>query len=198
MDHQKAFDSVEFTALFKALENQRVDQAYITILRDLYNGATSVLKLHRDSDKIKLEKGATQGDNISPKIFTACLQDAIVKRIDWEAGRGLNIDCGYLSHLIFTDDIILFAKSPEELTSMLTDIHNTSKPAGLDMHLGKTKVMFNEHAKKCTITVNGENIKEVDSFVYLGKTVTKDGDLLPEIRKRIALGWAALVKWITF
>ena len=71
---------------------------------------------------------------------------------------------------------------------MLTDIHNTSKPAGLDMHLGKTKVMFNEHAKKCTITVNGENIKEVDSFVYL----------LPEIRKRIALGWAALVQWITF
>ena len=198
MDHQKAFDSVEFTALFKALENQRVDQAYITILRDLYNGATSVPKLHRDSDKIKLERGAIQGDNISPKIFTACLQDAIVKRIDWEAGRGLNIDCGYLSHLIFTDDIILFAKSPEELTSMLTDIHNTSKPAGLDIHLGKTKVMFNEHAKKCTITVNGENIKEVDSFVYLGKTVTKDGDLLPEIRKRIALGWAALVKWITF
>ena len=188
MDHQKAFDSVEFTALFKALENQRVDQAYITILRDLYNGATSVLKLHRDSDKIKLERGATQGDNTSPKIFTACLQDAIVKRIDWEAGRGLNIDCGYLSHLIFTDDIILFAKSPEELTSMLTDIHNTSKPAGLDMHLGKTKVMFNEHAKKCAITVNGENIKEVDNFVYLGKTVTKDGDLLPEIRKRIALG----------
>ena len=198
MDHQKAFDSVEFTALFKALENQRVDQAYITILRDLYNGATSVLKIHRDSDKIKLERGATQGDNISPKSFTACLQDAIVKRIDWEAGRGLNVDCGYLSHLIFTDDIILFAKSPEELTSMLTDIHNTSKPAGLDMHLGKTKVMFNEHAKKCTITVNGENIKEVDSFVYLGKTVTKDGDLLPEIGKRIALGWAALVKRITF
>ena len=198
MDHQKAFDSIEFTALFKALENQRVDQAYITILRDLYNGATSVLKLHRDSDKIKLERDARQGDNISSKIFTACLQDAIIKRIDWEAGRGPNIDCGYLSHLIFTDDIILFAKSPEELTCMLTDIHNTSKPAGLDMHLDKTKVMLNEHAKKCTITVTGENIKEVDSFVYLGKTVTKYGDLLPEIGKRIALGWAALVKWITF
>ena len=46
---------------------------------------------------------------------------------------------------------------------MLTDIHNTSKPSGLNMHLGKTKVMFNEHVKKCTITVNGETIKEFDS-----------------------------------
>ena len=77
---------------------------------------------------------------------------------------------------------------------MLNDIHNTNKPAGLDMRLGKTKVMFNEHAKKCTITVNGETIKEFDSYVYLGKTVTKDDDLLPDIRKRIALGWAAFGK----
>ena len=131
-----------------------------------------------------------QGDN---KLFTACLQDAVIKRIDWKSG-GLNIDVEYLSRLIFGDDIILFAKSPGELTSMLNDIHNTNKPAGLDMHLGKIKVMFNEHAKKCTITVNGETIKEFDSYVYLGKTVTKDDDLLPDIRKRIALGWAAFCK----
>ena len=87
-----------------------------------------------------------------------------IKRINWQ-GRGLNIDGKYHSHLIFADYIILFAKSPEELTSMLTDIRNTSKPADLNMHLGRSKVMFNEHAKKCTITVNGETIKDVDSYV---------------------------------
>ena len=52
---------------------------------------------------------------------------------------------------------------------MLTDIPNTSKPSGLKMHLGKTKVMFNEHVKKCTVTVNGETIKEFDSYVYLAR-----------------------------
>ena len=91
----------------------------------LYNGATSVLKLH--SEKIKPERGARQSDNISPKPFTACLQEAIIKRIDLE-GRGINMDGEYLSHLIFADDIILFTKSPEELTTLLTDIHTTSKP----------------------------------------------------------------------
>ena len=74
-------------------------------------------------------------------------------------GRGLNMDGEYRSHLIFADDIILFARLPEELTSMLTDIHNTSKPAGLKMHFGKTKVMFNECAKKCTINLNGKKHK---------------------------------------
>ena len=52
------------------------------LISDFYNGATSVLKLHRDNDKIKLERGAREGDNISPKLLTACVQDAIIKRLD--------------------------------------------------------------------------------------------------------------------
>ena len=30
--------------------------------------------------------------------------------------------------------------------------------------------------------------------MYLGETVTMDGDLMPEIRRRIALGWAVFGK----
>ena len=145
VDYEKAFDSIKFNPLFESLENQGVEAAYITLLRDLYNGATSTLKLHRDSDKIKLQRGVRQGDNISPKLFTACLQDAIINKINWE-DKGINIDGEHLSHLIFADDIVLVAKSPEELESMLTDIHLASKPVGLSMNLSKTKVMLNESA----------------------------------------------------
>ena len=91
VDYEKAFDSIEFTPLFTALANQGVDPAYITILETCTNGATSTLKLHKDSNKISLERGARQGDNISPKLFTACLQDAIINKIDWEEKR-INID----------------------------------------------------------------------------------------------------------
>ena len=64
VDYEKAFDSVEFNPLFGALENQGAKATYITILRDLYNGATSTLKLHRESDTINLQRGVRQGDNI--------------------------------------------------------------------------------------------------------------------------------------
>ena len=134
-----------------------------------------------------------QGDNISPNLFIACLQDAIINKINWE-GKGLNIDGEHLSHLIFADDIVLVAKYPEELESMLTDIHLASKPVGLRMNLSKTKVMLNETAVTSTVTVYGNVIEKVDRYVYLGKTVTQAGDLLPEIKRRIALGWAAFSK----
>ena len=150
VDYEKAFDSIEFNPLFESLENQGVEAAYITLLRDLYNGATPTLKLHRESDKINLQRGVRQGDNISPKLFTACLQDAIINKINWE-GKGINIDGEYLSHLIFADDIVLVAKSPQELESMLTDIHLASKPVGLSMNLSKTKVMLNETSITSTV-----------------------------------------------
>ena len=187
VDYQKAFDSIEFTPLFTALANQGVDPAYITILRDLYNGATSTLKLHKDSNKISLERGARQGDNISPKLFTACLQDAIINKIDWEE-KGINIDGEHLSHLIFADDIILIAHTPQELQEMLVDINNYSKPVGLNMNLGKSKIMLNNHTENSTVEVDGKAIEEVEKYVYLGTTVSRDGDLMPEIKKRITLG----------
>ena len=59
------------------------------------------------------------------------------------------------------------------------------------MNLSKTKVMLNETAITSTVTVDGNVIEKVARYVYLGKTVTQAGDLQPEIKRRIALGWAA-------
>ena len=75
-----------------------------------------------------------------------------------------------MSHLIFADDIVLVAKSPEELECMLTDIHLASKPVGLglSMNLSKTKVMLNENSITSTVAVDGNTIENVDRYVYLG------------------------------
>ena len=106
------------------------------------------------------------GDNISPKLFTACLQDAIINKINWEDKR-INIDGEHLSNLIFADDIVLVATSPEELESMLTDIHLASKPVGISMNLSKTKVMLNESATTSTVAVDGNTIEKVDRYAGL-------------------------------
>ena len=77
---------------------------------------------------------------------------------------------------------------------MLTDIHLASKPVGLSMNLSKTKVMLNENIITSMVAVDWNIIEKVDRCVYLGKTVTHAGGLLPEIKRRIALGWAAFSK----
>ena len=191
------FDSIEFDPLFTALENQAVDPAQITMLRDLYSGATSTLKLHRDGKKIKLERGARQGGNLSPKLFTACLQDAIIGRTSWKERR-VNVDGERLSHLIFANDIVLMLHSQQELNDMLNDIHLMirSEPVGFNMHLGKTKVMLNQYTSSAPIIVDGTRttIEEVESYIYLGTVVTKDGDLLPEAKEKDSTGMGSFWK----
>ena len=62
------------------------------------------------------------------------------------------------------------------------------------MNPSKTKVVLNENAITSMVAADGNNIEQVDRYVYLGKTVTQAGDLPPEIKRRIALGWAAFSK----
>ena len=121
-----------------------------------------------DSEKFKLGRGARLGDNISPKLFTSCLQYAIINKINWE-NKGVRIDGEYLSHLIFADDIVLIANSTSNLHEMLQDIHDISKPVGLRMYLEKTKVMCHKHVNKDDAIVNGKKMEEVDRYVYLGR-----------------------------
>ena len=139
------------------------------------------------------DKGVRQGDNISPRLFTSCLQDAIIGKINWK-DRGIKINGEYLSHLIFADDIVLIAKSTSELQKMVQDIQETSNPVGLNMHLGKTKVMCNPAVNKTDININGRKIEEADNYIHLGQMVTKGHDQEQELRHRIGLGQTAFGK----
>ena len=56
------------------------------------------------------------------------------------------------------------------------------------MHLGKIKVMLNYYTSSAPIILDGQAIEEVESRIYLGKVVTKDGDLLPEIKEKDSSG----------
>ena len=61
---------IESEPLSKAFEHQGFNPRYITIIRDIYNEATSVLKIHKDNRKIQPEGGARQVDNNCLKLFT--------------------------------------------------------------------------------------------------------------------------------
>ena len=193
VDYEKAFDCIEFEPISHVLKNHGVGKAYLDIIKHLFHEATSVIHLHTDIKIFGMQRGVRQGDNISPRLITSCLQDAIIGKINWK-DRGIKINGKYLSHLIFADDILLIAKSTSELQKRVQDIHETSKPVDLNMHLGKTKVMCNPAVNKTDIKINGRKIEEVDYCICLGQMVTKDHDQEQELRCRIGLDWTAFGK----
>ena len=93
--------------------------------------------------------------------------------------------------LFFTDDIVLIVNSTSKLQEMLLDIHEISKEVGLQMHLGKTKVMCNKRVNKDDVIVVGKKIEEVGRYAHLGQMMTKDHHYVQDTKRRIGRGWSA-------
>ena len=82
-------------------------------LKFIYSNATSTFKLHNNSNKVPICRGVRQGDTISPKLFTAVLED-IFKNLKWE-DQGINMNGRRLTHLRFADDIIVLSSNQQQL-----------------------------------------------------------------------------------
>ena len=87
---------------------------------------------------------------------------------------------------ITSDDTILMAESEEELKRLLMKVKEESENIGLKLNIQKTKIMAFS-----TITsweIDGEAVKTVADFIFLGSKITEDGDCSHEIKRCLLLG----------
>ena len=74
--------------------------ACYTFIENIYKGATARVHLDNQvSEPFAIERGVRQGDPLSPKLFTAVIED-IFKKADLD--KGINIDGERLQNLIYT------------------------------------------------------------------------------------------------
>ena len=59
VDYEKAFDSVERTAISNALYEQGLNETYIKLIENIYANGTSVVRLHKDTEEKKWKKSKT-------------------------------------------------------------------------------------------------------------------------------------------
>ncbi|KAK6732299.1 hypothetical protein RB195_016592 [Necator americanus] len=186
---KKAFDSVETEAVVEALDNQGVPTQYIKVLRELYSNFTTGISPFYKNIIIDVKTRVRQGDTISPKIFTATLENAM-RKLEWD-DMGVNVDGRQLHHLRFADDIVLITPSISQAERMLTEFDETCGCIGLQLNLQKTMFMRNGWVSDAPFTLNGTNISECTSFVYLGRELNMMNDLTPELGRRRRAAWGA-------
>jgi hypothetical protein len=192
VDYEKAFDTVEFETVLEALNQSRIDYRYTSLIKNIYENATSSIRLHEDTEKFSLGRGVRQGDNISPKLFTAALE-SIFKNTQWQ-DMGINIDGERLNHLRFADDVVLIADNLQDTVSMLHSLKSLSERAGLKINFEKTKLMTNL-VMSGNITIDNNTIQQTDTYKYLGHEIKINRDnQTNEIQRRIGLTWAAFGK----
>ncbi len=91
-----------------------------------------------------------QGDPLSPLLFN-CVLEEIFRTIKCE-GKGININGENLWNLHFADDVTLIAKNDDELIELIKDSGKNARIAGLEMNIGKTKILAKN--KRNNIAIN--------------------------------------------
>ena len=78
------------------------------------------------------------------------------------------------------------AESEEELKSLLMKVQWESEKVGLNLNIQKTKIMASGPITSWLI--DGETVKTVSDFIFLGSKITADGDCSHEIKRCLLLG----------
>ncbi|KAK6734209.1 hypothetical protein RB195_017783 [Necator americanus] len=89
-----------------------------------------------------------------------------MRKLEWD-DMGVKIDGRQLHPLHFADDIVLITPSISQAERMLTEFDETRGCIGLQLNLQKTMFMRNIWVSDAPLTLNGTNISECASYVYL-------------------------------
>ena len=185
IDYAKAFDSLNHKYIWDTLELQGIPAIYTNIIKTIYANSQARIQLETLGSHFFVERGVRQGDPLSPKLFSAVLEN-IFRNLDW-AGFGLNINGSKLNHLRFADDLVLFEEKPENLEQMIQNLSKESAKVGLKMNFSKTKLMTN--SSKVDVKVSQENLEYVEEYTYLGQIISPKDQITKEVNTRIANGW---------
>ena len=83
------------------------------------------------------------------------------------------------------------AESEEELKSLLMKVKEESEKAGLKLNIQKTKIMASSPITSWQI--DGETMKTVADFIFLGSKITADGDCSHKIKRSLLLGRKTMI-----
>ena len=134
----------------------------------------------------KLGKEYHQGCTLSPCLFNLYAEYIIQNAGLDEAQAEIKIARRNTNNLSNADDTTLRVENKEELKSFLMKVKEESEKVGLKLNIQKTKIMASGPITSWEI--DGETVKTVSDFIFLGSKITADGDCSHEIKRRLLLG----------
>ena len=128
---------------------------------------------------------------MSPCLFNLYAEYIVRNSRLYEAQAGIKFARRNINNLIYADDTTLMAESKEDLKSILMKVKEENKKAGLKFSIQNTRIMASSPITSWQI--DGETMKTVRDFIFLGSKITADGDCSHKIKRCLLLGRKAVI-----
>ncbi|CAD7079165.1 unnamed protein product [Hermetia illucens] len=178
IDYKSAFDSISHSWLLQVLRLYKINPNVVLLLRTVMkNWSTKLSVSSQTSGEIPIRRGIFQGDSLSPLWF--CLALNPLSHLLHESKYGFQVKHGILSkctlsHLMYIDDIKLYAKDENQLRSLLDITIHFSRDIGMQLGLEKCRIktiVRGKHTDNEGYSQNNIRIEGMDSddvYKYLG------------------------------
>ncbi|KAK3218465.1 hypothetical protein Dsin_012435 [Dipteronia sinensis] len=205
LDMSKAYDRVEWTFLKAVMEKLNFPPAWISLIMDYISSSNLAFLLNGQAVcSVTPSKGLRQGCLLSPYLFLLCVEafSCLVSSLE-RGGRVLRTRSArggpLISHLLFTDDSILFSKA-----SSISRLHIQKilgiyeRASGQQINLRKSKITFSpnveESARQVIQHLFGINdCNSQDSYLSLPSMVGRNKRFLfNDIKERV---WKKMRGW---
>ena len=108
---------------------------------------------------------------------------------------GIKVHERKISNLSYPDDTALISSTKENLQNMINRVASASNKHGLYLNSKKTKIMaIGRNKTETNIFLNNERLEQVESYLYLGASISEDGTCMPEIKTRLAIAKSNMLK----
>ena len=190
----EAFDSVDREMLWKLLRHYGVPENFVSLIHCTYQRMTcKVPHAGQLSESFEVRTGVRQGCLLSPFLFLLVI-DWIKKTTTTGRNNGIQWTLWtQLDDLDFADDLALLSHNHTQMQDKTTRLAETSAGTGLKINKRKTELMKINTTAYAPVTVVGEPIREVESFVYLGSVVDKQEGMNRDVSSRIGKARAAFI-----
>ncbi|KAK3526048.1 hypothetical protein QTP70_012886 [Hemibagrus guttatus] len=177
---EKAYDRVPREELWYCMRKSGVAEKYVRVVQDMYERSRTVVRCAvGQTEEFKVEVGLHQGSALSPFLF-AIVMDQLSEEVRQESPWTM----------MFADDIVICSESREQVEENLERWRFSLERRGMKVSRSKTEYMcVNERERSGTVRLQGEEVKKVQEFKYLGSTVQSNAESGKEVKKRVQAGW---------
>ncbi|KAK3575628.1 hypothetical protein QTP86_031584 [Hemibagrus guttatus] len=174
VDLEKAYDRVPREGLWYCMRKSGVAEKYVRVVQDMYERSRTVVRCAvGQTEEFKVEVGLHQGSALSPILF-AMVMDQLSEEVRQESPWTM----------MFADDIVICSESREQVEENLERWRFALERRGMKVSRSKTEYMcVNEREGSGTVRLQGEEVKKVQEFKYLGSTVQSNGECAKEVKK---------------
>ena len=181
IDYRKAYDSVPHSWILECLETLRVSPLVVSFIKHSMSCWKTELHINRTVlGSLDIKCGIFQGDALSPLLFVISLLPLTLllrKESMWYRLK----DGQRINHLLYMDDLKLYARNSNELTSLMHCVRifsdnicmsfGVEKCARVSVHRGKLK------ESEILCLPDGQSIRSLEygeSYKYLGVLQSND------------------------